>query len=345
MHEIDFLPVGDGARSGDAIAMRFTRPDTGGLAHVIIDGGFEDDGEALVAHFEDVYDTDQVDLVLLTHPDKDHIGGLRKVVEGLNVAVLAAHDLSAHGGADLPAAERVTELRELALAEGAELAEPFAGDDAFAGALVVAGPSEEFYEQMVAEEVERERTGTRPPAPATTGLAAKAQGFVERLLGSFPPELPFDDAGGDNPRNNSSVIVDLRLGEDRILLTGDAGVPALTGALDFLDELGRTDRHPKLVQIPHHGSRHNCSRELIERIAGPKTAEHHGWALVSISQVAAEDPRYPSPRVTNAFGRRGYPVAQTAGKTICSPSADAPGRGWPSVDPLPPLDESIDDRD
>lgn len=76
MFEVDFLPVGDGSRSGDAIAMRFTRPDTGSLAHVIIDGGYEDDGDALVEHFTNVYGVKYVDLVVLTHPDADHRGGI-----------------------------------------------------------------------------------------------------------------------------------------------------------------------------------------------------------------------------------------------------------------------------
>jgi hypothetical protein len=46
MYEIDFLPVGDGARSGDAIALRYgnlegTRAEQ---TVVVIDGGFTDDG-------------------------------------------------------------------------------------------------------------------------------------------------------------------------------------------------------------------------------------------------------------------------------------------------------------
>jgi hypothetical protein len=52
MYEIDILPVGDEGQSGDAIAMRFTRPDGQGTAHVIIDAGFDDDGVALVDHVQ-----------------------------------------------------------------------------------------------------------------------------------------------------------------------------------------------------------------------------------------------------------------------------------------------------
>jgi hypothetical protein len=57
MHEIDFLPVGDAGNSGDAICMRFTRPDTGAQAVVVIDAGYKDDGQALVAHIKQFYGT------------------------------------------------------------------------------------------------------------------------------------------------------------------------------------------------------------------------------------------------------------------------------------------------
>jgi hypothetical protein len=247
--EIDFLPVGDGARSGDAIAIRFTRPDNGRIAHVIIDGGFQDDGDALVEHVMGVYETNHVDLVILTHPDGDHIGGLGKVVEELNVDSLVAHDLSAHGGASLKAADAVAELRQLARGKGASLYEPFADLNAFGEALLIAGPTEPFYEEQVVAEVAEERAGARASTPATHGLAATARGLTERAIAKFPVELPFGDAGGDNPRNNSSAIIDLRLGDNRILFTGDAGVPALDGALDYLDSRGRTDRYPDLVQF------------------------------------------------------------------------------------------------
>jgi hypothetical protein len=39
MYEVDFIPAGDAGRHGDAVALRFTRPDSGEYAHVIIDAG------------------------------------------------------------------------------------------------------------------------------------------------------------------------------------------------------------------------------------------------------------------------------------------------------------------
>jgi hypothetical protein len=57
MYDVDFLPVGDEGQSGDAIAIRFTRPDTGAYVHAVIDAGFQSDGDALVQHINDWYGT------------------------------------------------------------------------------------------------------------------------------------------------------------------------------------------------------------------------------------------------------------------------------------------------
>lgn len=345
MYEIDFLPVGDGARSGDAIAMRFTRPDSGELAHVIIDGGFQDDGQALVDHVHRYYGVQAIDLVICTHPDGDHIGGLGTVIKKLNVASLAIHDLGARGGSELKAAKAVGELRDLAAAEGTSLYEPFAGLNAFGGALLVAGPDETYYGTLVAEQVAEERAGTRAAMPSRSLLAEAVSRLSARALGAFPVEIPFSDAGGTNPRNNSSAIVDLRLGEKRFLFTGDAGVPALDSALAYLEGRSRADVWPRFIQVPHHGSRHNATSKLLNRMLGSISDQKKGSAYVSISQEAAKDPRYPSPRVANASGRRGYTVCLTAGTSICFSGDGAPDRGWTPLTPLPPLDESIDDRE
>lgn len=342
MFEIDFLGVGEGARSGDVIAMRFTRPDNGALAHVMIDAGFEKNGEDLVAHVENLYEVDQVDLAILTHPDGDHIGGMGVALERLKVDALAIHDLAAHGGSELKAAQATTDLIALAKREGTAVCEPFQGLRAFGGALLIAGPSLPFYESLVAQEVVTEKAGIRPIAHKSV-LRAAAERLAARALSRFPLETDFDDAGGTSSRNNTSAIVDLRLAQHRFIFTGDAGVPALESALDFLDSQGRTDRYPNLVQVPHHGSRHNGSRALIERMVGPAGSDPRGHAYISISEEAAKDPRYPSPRIANAFGRRGYEVASTAGTNIFYIGDGASRNGLP-LTVLPPLDEAIDDR-
>ena len=344
MHEVDFLAVGDGARSGDAIALRFTRPDTNSTAHIIIDAGFQPTGDQIVEFVQERYRTRTIDLAVLTHPDGDHIGGMGTVVRELDVAALALHRLSTHGGASLPAAKEVEDLCKVAKENGTAVYDAFRGLHGFGRSVLIAGPTQAYYEQQVQAQVEE--AAAAATAPRVGGRIAEAvQKLAAQALSVFPVESSFDDAGGTNPRNNSSVILDVRLATARLLFTGDAGVPAITAALDYLDAEGRSDRWPALFQVPHHGSRHNLDLATIERVAGPKTKDRRGSAFVSISKDAASDPRYPSPRVTNALGRRGYFVGQTAGQNIWTHSPDAPPRAdYGPLTPVPPKDESIDDR-
>ncbi|MEJ7567761.1 MAG: MBL fold metallo-hydrolase [Gaiellaceae bacterium] len=340
MYEIDFLPVGDGGRSGDAIAVRFNRPDTGALAHVIVDAGFKDDGEALVEHVKTYYQTDSVDIAILTHPDGDHIGGMGEVLRGLNVGELWLHHLGSRGGGGLPAADAVDELIEVAQNEGTRVAEAFAGAQAFGGALTILGPTVDYYEQLVAEQqlVSTSVAGTGRAA----SFGATVTVLAQRFLAALPVEVPFGDAGGTSPRNNTSMVTLLQLEGQQLLLTADAGVPALDRALDWADENGMTVYQPAFTQLPHHGSRHNASSALLDRILGSTRQAQTRTAFVNVVEEAE---KHPSPRVANGFMRRGYAVGATRGKAI-QKGHNAPTRpGWTTLVPLQPLDESLEDDD
>src|SRR5687768_13513744 len=91
-YEVDFLPVGDGERSGDAIAVRFGNLNDPNQQYVVvIDGGFTDTGMELVTHIKKFYNTTHVDLVISTHPDSDHAAGLSVVLSELTVSQLWMH--------------------------------------------------------------------------------------------------------------------------------------------------------------------------------------------------------------------------------------------------------------
>jgi beta-lactamase superfamily II metal-dependent hydrolase len=76
-YEIDFLPVGSGERSGDAICVRYGTP--GYYKVMVYDGGTKESGEALVKHIREHYGTHHVDYVVCSHPDADHAFGLSVV--------------------------------------------------------------------------------------------------------------------------------------------------------------------------------------------------------------------------------------------------------------------------
>ncbi len=338
MFEVDFLPVGDTGQSGDAIALRFTRPDTGTYAHVIIDAGFRDNGDDLVAHVQQYYETTRVDLAIVTHPDGDHIGGMGTVLEDLTVDTLCIHRLREHGGGGLPAADAVDELIAIATAQGTDVHEPFAGTNAFGGGLTILGPDEAWYTELVAQQVDEERTG-RGAGRRGSRVVNVARSIADRFAAALPVEIPFDDGPGTNPRNNTSVVTLITVGGSQLVFTGDAGVPALNRALDW--HLATTGSHltsPTLIDVPHAGSRRNASSALLNRLLGPITDQTRGDAQVS---VASQSVRHPSARVANAYMRRGYRVYETRGKAIRHHSADAPDRpGWTPAVELSPMDES-----
>jgi beta-lactamase superfamily II metal-dependent hydrolase len=336
MYEVDFIPVGKGGRHGDAIAMRFTRPDTGANAHVIIDAGFEENGEALVAHVRQWYNTRSIDLAIVTHPDGDHIGGMGVVIRELDVATLCIHRLGERGGAGLPAADAVDELIAVAENNGTTVHEPFAGTFAFGGALRILGPTEEWYEQLVLEQQSeaRERAEAARRGPA---IVEAARQLGQRFVAALPVEIPFSDAGGTNPRNNSSAITLLTVDGFRMLFTADAGVPALDRAWDWLEEHEGDTSPPGFIDLPHHGSRHNASSALLDRLLGNTDQPEVRTAFVNVGRDAK---KHPSARVVNSFKRRGYRVYETRGKTVHESSPDVPRRpGWVEAVPLDALDE------
>ena len=53
MHEFDFLQVTQSEKSGDAIAIRFTRSDNAEMAVIVIDAGYIDFGDILADHIEE----------------------------------------------------------------------------------------------------------------------------------------------------------------------------------------------------------------------------------------------------------------------------------------------------
>ena len=99
------------------------------------------------------------------------------------------------------------------------------------------------------------------------------------------------------------------------LLTGDAGIRALTEACDFVEATSLPLRQFNFSQAPHHGSRHNVSPSLLTagRSEGRGGQKIGHTAFVS----AAQKIWYRSTQVaTNAYTRGGVSVYRTDGGTI-----------------------------
>ena len=134
------------------------------------------------------------------------------------------------------------------------------------------------------------------------------------------------------------MITLVAVDDRRVLLTADAGVPALERAWDSADQLG-LGAAPTFVQIPHHGSRRNCSSAWLDRLLGGVGQAQTRTAFVS---VVAESDKHPSGKVVNAHTRRGCAVIPTARRMALRRGND-PAASSRQRSRWGPMDESDED--
>ena len=353
-YEIDFLAVGEGEKSGDAIALRYGNLSEPSQQKVlVIDGGFKDSGATLVEHIKKYYKTETVDGVLCTHSDSDHISGLTEVLNGVKVTNLYMHlpwkrasnieglfsDAKISSDkiklALKKSLDSARELEALAKKKSIPVVEPFSDYSDGTGTLCVLGPSVKFYESLLAN-----FRGPAELAPEPGGPFEKfrtvAKDVVTHVAENWGIETLTDpDEDATSAENNSSVVLLFTHGQERFLFTSDAGVPALTEALNRATQLGIDLKTVAMVQIPHHGSKRNVGPSVLNQILGPKKQQQELTKKAYISVAKDGEPKHPAKKVVNAFIRRGAKVYATQGKALCQHSSDAPARGWENAKELP----------
>lgn len=339
-YEVDVLAVGEKSSSGDAIALRY-----GDLSRreshrvVVIDGGFRENGEALVRLIRGVYGTSRVDTVISTHPDADHSSGLEVVLEELQVGALWMHKPWDHspdvrsyvrngvGSKNFDeqlekSIDTARELHALAQRNGIPIIEPFAGVRSPDQCLTVLGPTCTYYEELLANFEERTASALMRILRGESLFKGLVEGAAAKMRELWDDEVLVEPAANSTrPQNNSSAVVYASLDGKGFLFTGDAGVPALERAVSpQIASLLNGSLH--YLQVPHHGSKRNVGPAILDRLLGPKVPEGTKTGKIAfISAAAAGDPKHPSKRVTNAANRRGATVVATQGSNLYMHSA------------------------
>ncbi len=356
--EVDFLPVGDGEKGGDAIALRYGKLDgtRSDQVVVVIDGGTKESGENLVKHIQEYYKTGQVNLVISTHPDADHSSGLTVVLENLKVDNLWMHRPWKHAqdikdafkngritGKGLKESikkslENAYELETIAIKEGIPIFEPFSDLSKKDNQLIILGPSKEFYENLLPNF--RETPEPKESEAWPEKIITFVKETVKEIAETWGVETLTDPEEGEtSAENNTSTILLLQLDGKKFLFTSDAGIEALNNAIDKAEGLGIDLKKIGFLQIPHHGSKHNVGPTVLNRIVGERLREPKHLKTVYASAPKNGDPKHPSRKVVNALKRRGANAYATKGISMCQSSPDAPDRGWKKADPLPFYDQ------
>ena len=345
-YEVDFLPVGNGEKSGDAIAVRYGS--IGNYKVMVVDGGTKESGQALVDHIVKHYETTEVDYLVNTHPDGDHASGLSVVLEQLTVHEIWLHRPWEHSDkiCSLFRDGRITpnsleqrlkdslsaayQLEELALEKGIPVYEPFAGS--MIGEFLVLSPSKEEYLDLLPQ-FNKTPEAKEAKSLLETGLEA-TRAVIKWITETWTGET-LSESGTTSAENESSVILYANFDGWGCLLTGDAGLRALSNAADYAELQQINLKECKFYQVPHHGSRNNVSPSILNRIVGDILQEGKETktrtAFASASKTSTTHPRKV---VQNAFIRRGvfFHVTRGVGKQHRHNMPDR--EGWSTAVPL-----------
>jgi hypothetical protein len=343
--EIDFLDV-EAAKSGDAIPLRYQ---LNGATYIhVVDGGFQDTGDKVVEHINKYYGNPIfIDRVVVTHPDGDHAGGLRKVLEAFlvkelwmlrpwNYAAEILHRFTNYTSVERLASRlkqiypNIAVLEEIAVRSGIPIYEPFQG--ASIGAFKVLAPSKLRYLNLI---VESERTPESPETlyPSLNELLRipmrKVINYIKGAWGAevFSPEETSSE-------NEMSVIQYANIAGEKILLTGDAGRAGLLEAAIYAPYVGLQLPGINHFQVPHHGSRRNVSTEVLDLWLGARLPERGAAKFTAIISSAKKDEDHPRKAVVRALCHRGAMVLSTEGQSKRIQKNAAPRKDWVAAVPL-----------
>ncbi|ARP52324.1 hypothetical protein ALFP_0437 [Alcaligenes faecalis] len=340
--EIDFLGV-ETEKSGDAIALRYSINGQTGI-HVV-DGGYIETGDQLIDHIKTFYGTTVIDHVVLTHPDRDHANGLRKILETCTVRNLWMNRPWLYASQiidrfetyqSIDALERKlrsvydasVKLEEIAIRKNIPIFAPFQGSSI--GPFTVLAPSFDRYLDLIVESDKTPQAAELNSLDSTfnslSRLLKAATQYIKSVWGNeyFPPSPT-------SRENEMSVVQTALLNDRRILLTGDAGREALQESINYAPQAGLTLPGIDNFQVPHHGGRHNVSTEILDNLLGPRLATRpatYTWNAVCSSAKADED--HPRKSVIRAILHRGGHWAATEGQSIRM-GAGITREGWTHI--------------
>lgn len=280
---VRFFHVGNDTKGGDAILIELF-DETGNPFVILIDGGYKETGEKICRYIKGMYDNPVIHLMVNTHPDIDHISGLKTILENDEFEVKRIVMNRPWKDAGLKPehfkdgritknslAERLRD--EFTMADDIEgiakekkipLDGAFQGCNLVSDVLTVLAPNKTSYEEFL---LASEKT----PESIVDEFNKKSYKKVELEEETYNGNgiIKWFDDEDTSEINQTSLVFSLKIGKEHFLLTGDAGKATLISALDFYENspcsIGICDF--TVVQLPHHGSRKNINPYILNRLS------------------------------------------------------------------------------
>lgn len=362
-YEIDFIATKENKGNADAICFRYEKD--GKFINVVYDGGSKVLANKLIEHLEEFYFKDEyspkIDYLICSHPDQDHASGLIEVIEKFNIGKIIMNipwkyiyniwDNVNDGRISEESLEKrlkndypyVAKIEELAQEKGIEIIEGFE-DKQINENLKILSPSKEFFIELLKKSKKTKYLDegdykSNIYTESAKNILSKFTNWIKELWGKDSLKEDVETS----EENEMSIVLLGDMEENKFLLTGDVGLKGLEKAIEKGNKIGIPLTEVNFYQIPHHGSRHNLSPSIMNKMVGNIVSEGIKLKKVAYASVAYESD-YPRKAVVNAFIRRGVQVYKTDGYTITYSHLTSERAGWSSISELS-FNEKVEDWD
>lgn len=253
----EFHLVACNVGQGDAL-LAFYKTD-----QILIDGGPNSSVLDCLSRYMPFWDK-KIEVVVLTHPEKDHYRGLIDVFENYEVDTFLALPIDS-------SSQEYSLLKEKVGSAGVRVIEPDMGEEVRVGLMhfVILHPSQLFLaENSVIKD--------------TTALGQDSLILGARTTSKKP--------------NDFSVNLLLSFGEFDALLTGDISPSASVEVESAFSSLGFPSKlSVEYIKVPHHGSKNGLTQSLLELVK-PKLA------VISVGKNSYGHPHKEILDMLSAFG-------------------------------------------
>lgn len=252
--------------------------------HILIDGGYRQDARRALALIESAIEKNkQIDLVVLTHVDTDHINGLLAIFNNDKVTSSTIGKVLfnvPHNDSEMVALKEKTtqcgyhdgnKLLKIILDKDIPLEKAVQGDVHF-----IDGDIEIKILAPNSTALEKDHKAWRD---TNIGYEAEPEYDKDMLINEVYQE-------DEKPQNVSSIVCLIEANNKRILMCGDSVPSQILGGVKGITPVD-------LLKIPHHGSKYNINSELLSTfpskkflIPGSRTGYPNHYTIALIEDIS-----------------------------------------------------------